>query len=246
MGNNLEKAIEEEVASFALSLAVEGQSQLVPPQQRAKAIASKLEEEIKASRKKTNDGMAYCMSALRELAPNDPEIEIDQLTEELSRCFGKLDTPETMQRLGQKAIEGERWKELLGISDKALSQLYKGAKWLLEVKRYQEAESAFYILATLDAAQPVFWLGLGHAHFHQKEFNEALAAYQSQAQCDPSAFWPHLYAATCFEALQDWPNALLELEAALKLLHESANFDRDFESAIQERLITAKNLSKSS
>lgn len=248
MMDDLEKVIEQEVGSLAHSLAQEmapSQSQLVSPQQQAKIIAEKLRAEIKAGRKRSSDGMASCIAALRELASNDPEIQVDKIVEELLLDFAKLDSIDTVQRLGKQVLEGVSWKELLGIPDTTLSLLYRGAKWLLEQKRYDEAECAFYLLSTLDAAQPVFWLGFGHANFHLNNFEQALIAYQTLSQCDPNSSWAHVYAASCYEGLQDWPNVRQELESAQKLQHLSGNSDPDLESVITERQILAKNHGKS-
>jgi tetratricopeptide (TPR) repeat protein len=204
-------------------------------QAHAKKKEPELLDEIAAHRKKCTEGFGFCLDAIAELAELEPEINLEQLKNNLASSFQKLNSMSALGNQGRQSLEGNSISAVLGFSEETLEWLYKGAKHLFEEERYHEAENAFLFITTFDQKNYAFWLGLGHASFHCNNFTNALKAYAMAQALDPSSVWPHVYAANAFEAIQNYHHALVALELADKTSKHSKK-ERNFDEALKQRI----------
>ncbi len=203
-------------------------------------IGYQLSQYMLYAKKRCVDGFCCCFDVVKELAQTDPQIDIGSLESNVRSGLSRFDTVAALHQMSQQVQTGTAWKELLGITDDSLQLLYRGAKQLVDVGLHPEAEAAFFFLTTVDFKQYAFWLGLGHAAFHLGNINQAINAYEMANSCKPDSFWPHIYAANCFEALNDYHEALESLERADKNYQSVADSDPQLAQLLQERIAKAK------
>jgi tetratricopeptide (TPR) repeat protein len=240
----LDQAIESGLGQLAKSVAEESYSpedRLQTLDAHAKRVEIEIRQDIQNYKKKCHDGMRYLLEALDELSHKDTEINLDHLREELQAGFSKLNSLQAIEKMGQEVMQGSTWKKVLGLQESTLNTLYKGAKALFEAGKYSEAEAAFMLLTSLDAAQSTFWLALGHTEFYLNSFAEAINAYEAAGSCESASCWPPLYAANCYEAANDFPKALECAEKAQALFVESGEKDPALEEAIREKIAYLKH-----
>ncbi len=217
------------------------------PLQNAEFIEAQLEHELsqcmRLAKTRIKDGFTYCARAVDDLARTDTTIDLDALKENVNRAFSRFDTVARAKDMCTLLMQGISWKELLGLDDRTMELLYRGAKYLFDLGHHPEAEAAFFFLTTIDYSQYAFWLGLGHAAFHLNNLNQALNAYEMAEECKPGSIWPNIYMANCFEAQHDYEESLIYLKAAQDQLHAS---DQKDEMLAQELLtrIQAANFHK--
>lgn len=240
----LETAVKDGLGPLAEAIAEETSSpedKLVSSKARAEKLEAEIRENLDAFTKKCRDGFIACVKEVQALGAHDPEIDVQGLRDDLQQAFDQLDSLETVENFGMQVLEGESWSDLLHFKESTLQLLYKGAKHLFDEKRYEEAEQAFSFLITLDAKQYPFWLGLGHAAFHLKNWDLATNAYAMASINDPTSVWPHIYAANCFEAQNNFHHALMALEEALEVYKKGGAENKELEEAISRRIAEAKN-----
>jgi tetratricopeptide (TPR) repeat protein len=207
-------------------------------------VHQELSQYMLYAKKRCVDGFFSCFDEVKNLAQNESEIDLMQLEQNVTSAFSQFDTVPNMQSLFTVSEQQHAcWKDLLGLTDTTLQLLYRGAKQLIDKGNHPEAEAAFFFLTTVDFRQYPFWLGLGHAAFHLGNHNQAINAYAMASSCDPKAFWPHVLSANCFEALNDYEEALSSLELALAHCQNADEKDIELEEGLKERIRKAKNLS---
>jgi len=241
----LDREINESLAPLCQTIAQEAglpQEALLSPKAKAQTIENEMKAEINGYRKKCTEGFVLCVDEMQEIARKDPTLDLKVVKQNLEQAFDKLDSLDTIKNYVKEVLSGKTWRELLSISEPSLQALYKGAKHMFDEKRYREAESAFCFLATLDSSQYAFWLGLGHSCFHNKNFKEATNAYAMASMADSAAIWPHVYAANCFEATSDFHHALIALESAKKTSVHSQERNREFEEALNQRIVMLQRI----
>lgn len=204
-------------------------------------IQRELSQCMRLAKTRIRDGFMFCIRAVQELAKTDLSINLQALEQNVNRAFARFDSVASAKDMCSKVMEGTSWKELLGLSSESVDLLYRGAKDLFEKRHNPEAEAAFFFLSTIDYAQYAFWIGLGHAAFELGNLNQALNAYEMADTCQPGSIWPHIYMANCFEALRDFEESLICLEAALSELLDSPDKDQSLLAELKSRIMTARS-----
>jgi tetratricopeptide (TPR) repeat protein len=219
-------------------------SVLESPQIHEKRVGKELSQYMLYAKQRCVDGFFSCFEGVKTLAQNESEIDLLELEKNLQSAFSRFDTVPNIQSLFTVSeTQNACWKDLLGLTDTTLQLLYRGAKQLIDTGNHPQAEAAFFFLTTVDFRQYPFWLGLGHAAFHLGNLNQAINAYEMASTCDPKAFWPHIFSADCFEALNDYEEALGSLERALVHYQNAGQQDAELEKGLQERILKAKSRS---
>lgn len=209
-------------------------------QASALKIQEQVIDDIKQFSKNCSQGLQACIQAVQDIACFDPEVNMKHLRDNMHKAFEQINSMEQMQHLAIQVAQGTRFSELIGVDAKSLQILHKGARRLLETKRFKEAESAFCFLTFMDASKYAFWLGLGHSCFHLNHFSQATSAYHMASVNDPASFWPHMYMANCFEAMRKFNQAHIALEEADKVFQERGHGDSLMAEALCQRLHTVK------
>lgn len=239
----LEKIVSEEVGAVAHTLA---EAVHVPndPLQSLELQEGKIERELsqcmRLAKTRIRDGFKFCIRSVQELARTDLTINLAALEQNVDIAFSRFESVASAKDMCSKVMEGTSWKSLLGLDDVSMDLLYRGAKSLFEKGHHPEAEAAFFFLSTVDYAQYAFWVGLGHAAFQLGNLNQALNAYEMADTCQPGSIWPHIYMANCFEALRDFEEAHICLEAAERELLDSPDKDSELLADLKVRIATAR------
>ncbi len=87
--------------------------------------------------------------------------------------------------LAEALEDGKTFQQIVGFSDDVLADFYEVAARLLEEGRYEEAGNAFVFLTTVNPNLSELWLGLGMAHQFQKDYDNAMAAYEAAKEAEP-------------------------------------------------------------
>lgn len=199
-------------------------------------LQDQIVENIKQFNKNCSLGFQACLQSAQDLSSVDTNISMNELKTNIHNAFEQIGNVENMQQLAQQMSQGTRFSDLIGLHSSCVWMLYKGAKRLLESKRYQDAEAAFCFLTFIDQTKPAFWMGLGHASFHLSHFSKASTAYQMASVTDINNFWPFVFMANCCEATNEPLKAKAALESALNRFNEHGNSDTYIEEAILQRL----------
>lgn len=243
VAEELEKTVTEELGVVAHALA---EAVHVPndPLQSLDLQAGKIERELsqcmRLAKTRIRDGFKFCIRSIKELARTDLTINLDGLEQNVDTAFSRFESVASAKDMCSKVMEGISWKTLLGLDDVTMDLLYRGAKSLFDKGHHPEAEAAFFFLSTVDYAQYAFWIGLGHAAFQLGNLNQALNAYEMADACHPGSIWPHIYMANCFEALRDYEESLICLQAAQRELQDSSDKDHSLLEELNIRIATAR------
>lgn len=111
------------------------------------------------------------------------------------------------ENLHNELAAGKSAQEIIGFTDEAMGEFYKAACSLMDHKRYVDAANAFLFLATLNAYEHDYWLGLGMSTQLYGDFEGAIGAYEMAAICDVNNPVPYFYLAKCLFATHDRENA---------------------------------------
>jgi type III secretion system low calcium response chaperone LcrH/SycD len=117
--------------------------------------------------------------------------------------------------LRRELAAGRSPQEIIGFSDAAMGEFYRSACELLEHGHYMDAANAFLFLATLNAYQHDYWLGLGMATQLYGDFDGAINAYELAAICDVDNPIPYFYLAKCLFSTHDRESAREALEVTI-------------------------------
>lgn len=143
-----------------------------------------------------------------------------------SMKLGDLLKPETFQEHKEELLayfrKGGTWHALLGYTDEVMEGYYAKAYALYQGADYQNANTAFFYLTTLNPYEYRYWMGLGLTQQRQGSYEEALVSYTCAEAVDPTHPMPHFHLAQCYHALQGNEPALKEIEEVLALTAEKA------------------------
>lgn len=232
MNNDTIKALSELLAQDVAT----SENAVENPKMHAEKIALEMKRDLDLISTSCKDGLTYCLDAVQELARNNPEIDAESVVCDLTKASQIID----LDKAARELLEGKSWKEILEIQNNAIEILYLGAKEIFTQKRYLEATAAFTFLTTLDSKNYTFWIGLGHAAFHNNDFSLAINAYTIASLCNSTSIWPHIYAANVFEAKNDKTQALLALEEAQELIQATQEHNPELIAAIKNRIANLK------
>lgn len=147
-------------------------------------------------------------------------------------ALDKLRDPELLRR---KINEGKVLQEIIGYTAETMEKFYQIAFKLFQHQQYQEAGDAFIFLTTLNPYVYNYWLGLGMCEQLSNRFDGALIAYATAILIKVENPVPHYHSATCYEALNDYGNALASLELAVLYAGDNPEY-----AAIKKHAIQAK------
>jgi type III secretion system low calcium response chaperone LcrH/SycD len=99
--------------------------------------------------------------------------------------------------------------------------------------KYEEASSLFRMLTLAGPTTRKFWMGLGASLQMNKDYKEALNAYELAARLDPTDPHVHLYAADCFFTQGEAEEGLFALDCAERALTFSPQKQQNFKAHIQ-------------
>lgn len=201
-----------------------------------KKLAHELGIEISTLRERCRTGLKLILQQLESL--KDPEItaSLPRLKDDLRKKFDSLLSSPSFTQIVLRVVSGETWREALRLPRDTIDVLYRGARAVFEDGRFQEAINCFAFLAWFDARQYDFWLALGHSQFHCALHDNAISSYGVAAHCLPEESWPHIYSATCYEALGDVDQALRCLRQGLGLEKNKSASDRGLVAAIERKM----------
>jgi type III secretion system low calcium response chaperone LcrH/SycD len=129
-----------------------------------------------------------------------------------TKVKNKLRDKKTLQR---ELAEGKSAQEVIGFSDESMTELYKAACQLMDHRRFVDAANAFLFLATLNAYEHEYWLGLGMCTQLYGDFEGAIDAYELAAICDVENPIPYFYLAKCLFATHERENAREALQITI-------------------------------
>ena len=218
--------VEEQSQEKSLPLLAQGEQRLT----------HELGVEIASLRHRCRNGLHEILKQLK--SSKEPEIlgAVPVLEGELSkRLYGLLSSP-TFTQIILRVVSGESWREALRFPKDSLDVLYKGAKMVFEDGRFIEATDCFSFLSWFDARQYDFWMALGHSQFHTANHSAAISSYGIASYCFPSDSWPHIYSATCFEALGDFDQAVRSMTEGLDVERKKESPDRDLMVALEHKI----------
>lgn len=240
IAKDLENQVKDKIKALAKTEAVAPRDALEPIEVREAKIEHQLSQYMLYAKKRCIDGFFACFNVIKEIAETELHIDLSTFEANISAAFSRFDSVASANELSMKIDQATAWKDLLGITDQSLDLLYRGAKKLTDSNLHPEAEAAYFFLTTIDFKQYSFWLGLGHAAFHLGNLNQAINAYEMAECCQKFSVWPHIYAANCFEALNDHEEALTALETAYKNYQEGSDKEPNLDLALQERIAHTK------
>jgi tetratricopeptide (TPR) repeat protein len=205
-------------------------------QQSQKKLTNELGIEISTLRQRCRNGLQCILQQLESMTEPEIIIAIPRLKDELCSTFDSLLSPPTFTQIVLRVVSGETWREALRLPRDTLDLLYTGARAVFEDGRFQEAINCFAFLSWFDARQYDFWMALGHSQFHCALHDNAISSYGVAAICLPEESWPHIYSATCYEALGDFEQASRCLQQGLGLEKNKAASDRGLAHTIERKI----------
>lgn len=203
--------------------------------QSQQRVVHELGIEISTLRRRCRNGLQLILESLHSQPESETCTAATQLEKELSDKFQGVISSPTFTQIVLRVVSGETWRESLRLPRESLDLLYKGARAVFEEGRFQDATDCFAFLAWFDARQYDFWLALGHSQFHCANHEGAISSYGVAAHCLPSESWPHIYSATCFEAIGDVEQAARCMKTALRLEKDRRAPDKELILALEHK-----------
>lgn len=214
----------------------QSQQTIANDQSRFFQLQEQIMENMKQFNKNCSIGFQACLQAAQDLSVTDSTISMQELKDNIHQAFEHIGSMEKMQQLAHQMAQGTRFSDLIGMHSNCLWMLYKGAKRLLDGKRYEDAQAAFCFLTFMDQSKTAFWLGLGHASFHLTHYSRASTAYQMASITDSTSFWPFYFIANCYEATSDFDKARSAIQEGLRRFTEQGQSDTFMEEAMLQKL----------
>jgi tetratricopeptide (TPR) repeat protein len=205
-------------------------------QQSQQRLVHELGIEISTLRQRCRHGLTLILHQLHSM--NDSEITnaLPKLEQDLSSKFHGIVASRTFTQTILRVVSGETWRESLRFPKDTIDLLYKGARAIFEDGRFQEATDCFTFLSWFDARQYEFWMALGHSQFHCANHEGAISAYGVASHCLPEESWPHIYSATCFEAIGDFEQASRCIKEGLGLEKNKFASDQGLIVALERKI----------
>ena len=199
-------------------------------------IVHELEKEISTLRQRCRIGLKLILEQLRSITNPEISSAIPQLELDLSTKFHGVISSPIFTQIVLRVVSGETWRESLRLPRDSLDLLYKGARAIFEDGRFQEAVDCFAFLAWFDSRQYDFWMALGHSQFHCANHAGAISSYGVASHCLPEESWPHIYSATCFEAIGDYEQASRYMKEGLGLEKNKSASDPGLILAVERKI----------
>lgn len=102
-------------------------------------------------------------------------------------------------------------------SEETLECLYAMGYNLYTNGRYSPAKDTFQLLVALNPENAKYWMGFAATQQLMKEYREAASAYAMVGLLNRHDPAPHLHAAECFFAIEEWTLGYEALDTAEKL-----------------------------
>jgi type III secretion system low calcium response chaperone LcrH/SycD len=142
---------------------------------------------------------------------------------------------ETINRMVE---EGKSFRELLGLTDKDMNEMYRIAVDLYNAGDYESIRDLFIMLTSLEPLNSTFWLGMAMTEQRLGHYDVAVKLYETAANTDPNNPTPLLYAANCLYHLNHKQEAIQVLQGVI----ESADNEAKEDPAWQEAKLDAEAL----
>lgn len=110
---------------------------------------------------------------------------------------------ETAKVLIKTFEEGKDPRELMGISDKEMANMYSYGFSLFNAGKFEEAKCMFYYMLAIAPFNPIFSNCLGMCYHKLKDYQNAAKYYYQSAFIDVDNPLPYFYAYDCFDKLND-------------------------------------------
>lgn len=205
---------------------------LIAPNEQS--VCLELEEHLSSFQKKCHNGLHLILQQLQ--CEIDPFCDLMSIENQLTKAFRSILSPIPFTRAILKITSGSSWRESLHISKQTVDWLYKAAKTLFDEGKYQEAIDAFSFLSWLDSSQYDFWMALGHSCFRSCNYEQAINAYKAASSTIHQEGLPHIYAASCYEALGDRDQSCSCLKEGLTLEKGKEHPNQDLIFSIEQKI----------
>lgn len=210
--------------------------ELIQPSQKASSLQAEVMRDLLAYKEVLQEGFKLADATVEKLSILDRSINYAAFKSNMLEAFGKLNTLEDLERYSKQVASGSAWSTVLGVTTESRELMYKAGQEVFSQKQYTQAEAVFCFLTTIDPMQYAFWIGLGHARFHEAKYTNAVAAYQMAIVCDQSEIWPYFYIANCYESERDFDHALSCLKDALDCYKKQDMQDKQLHEVLMARI----------
>ncbi len=141
------------------------------------------------------------------------------------------------ERLEDPALDIHKllcFRDLCGISNESLLEMFSKAQKLILDKRFQEAKALLTYLNVMAPRVTGFWISLGVCFENLGDFDEALAAYQVAKSISAEDPQPCLCLCHCFLSLKDYAQAREELQNAEMRCRESPALSQEWMPTVEQ------------
>ena len=197
-----------------------------------------IEKQVVDTENKMYEGLQTCILALKEC--QDLPISYDNVVIELLKCMEVINSVDSLSKVGELLLSGTSFKSSLNISDNCMRSLYLGAENIFNNKEYEKAEKAFFALCSIDPTEFVYWIGLGHSAFQNKNYQQAINAYCMASALYPEDPWPHIWAANTFEEEKEYEDAKMAIGEALSIEKAKMPKNQELIQSLEERFQNIK------
>ena len=143
-------------------------------------------------------------------------------------------TDEQIEKTAKAFLDMGTVRELKGITDAEMEAVYSMGFSFYNTGRYDDAEKVFRFLVLFDHLNPKYWSGLGAVAQVKRDFQKAVQYYGYASFLDIKNPKPQYYAAECFAAMGDKPNALSALAALEMYCPENTEVGREYRKKAAE------------
>ena len=119
-------------------------------------------------------------------------------------------------------------REIKGITNSEMEAVYSMGYSFYTTGRYDDAEKVFRFLVLFDHLNAKYWTGLGAVQQVKKLYGDAISSYGYASFLDLDNPKPQYFAAECFLALGDKPNALSALAALEEFCPKDKEIGREY------------------
>ncbi len=148
---------------------------------------------------------------------------MDQVMDQISTPKEEELLSDFFESLGKGEIS-DSFQRLLGFSDNSIECLYGVAYTYYNQGKFTEGEQLFRLLVLVDPLKKKYWMGLAGSQHLNEHFDDALQSYAMagllEGGGDP---YPHFHAADCYVSLENYPEAIKALDAAVACLNEGTD-----------------------
>lgn len=124
----------------------------------------------------------------------------------------------------QNAAEGKPLYPLYGLNKSHMECIYKHAFTLYKEEKYGESLRSFQRMALYDNFDDRGWMGAGLCNEKLARYNQAIECYSSAAMINPKNLDPILHKVICYQALDNYPQAIKSLELAIYLTDKNSSY----------------------